>query len=149
MKDGYSGTPLFRKLGIKPGHRVEGLWAPAHLPRLLGTLPEGVRLETDPDPSRAAGASERPGVDVVVVFVQTPAELQERLPFAKRLLAWDGGLWVAWPKAGSALDQGVREDDVRRYALQAGLVDNKVCAIDGDWSGLRLVYRKKDRPSTR
>ena len=147
MKDafGYSGTLLFRKLGIKAGHRVLTLWAPAHFARLLGELPEGVRVVAKAKPRPAAGARVRRD-DVVVVFVTSDEGLARRLPYAQRFLAWDGGLWVAWPKAGSALDSGVREDHVRRRALEAGLVDNKVCAIDGDWSGLRLVYRKKDRP---
>ena len=143
---GYSGTPLARKLGIKPGHRVATLGAPRHFPALLEDLPEGVRLEAEPAVPPSFEAPGARAFDVVVVFVRDEARLLEGLARARRLLAWDGGLWVAWPKGTSPLATSLREGDVRREALAEGLVDNKVCAIDADWSGLRLVYRKGDRP---
>ena len=143
---GYSGTPLPRKLGIKPGQRVATLSAPPHFPALLGDLPLGVRVEAEPSIPRSLEAAGARAFDVVVAFVRDQAELERRLPAAQRLLAWDGGLWIAWPKGSSPLASDLREDGVRSRALPLGLVDNKVCAVDQDWSGLRLVYRKENRP---
>jgi hypothetical protein len=143
---GYSGTPLARKLGIAAGHCVATFSAPDHLPELLGDLPSGVRLETNPKVPGSVDAAGARRCDVVITFVRSNEQLEAQLPRALRLLAWDGGLWVAWPKGTSPLAGDVREDDVRRVAFPLGLVDNKVCAIDQDWSGLRVVYRKENRP---
>lgn len=143
---GYSGTPLPRKLGIEAGQCVATFSAPDYLPELLGELPSGVSVEKDP---KVPGTTETAGArrcDVVIVFVRSNEELEAELPRVLRLLAWDGGLWVAWPKGSSPLAGDVREGDVRRVAFPLGLVDNKVCAIDQDWSGLRVVYRKENRP---
>ena len=147
MMVGYSGTPLRRKLGIKPGHlvaftgdRSSDDGAPAHL-RTAATVADGidasVRLRTD---LRARGP-----YDVIVVFVRSEAQLARRFEQARARLATDGGLWVAWPKQSSALAADLREGHVRAHGLSTGLVDNKVCAIDDDWSGLRFVVRRKDR----
>ncbi len=137
---GYSGTPLPQKLGIKPGHRVALLGAPAGFGRVLGKLPEGVTLK--------AALSGRAPYDVIVFFVTTARELERRFaPVANRLEP-SGGLWVAWPKKASGVATDVTEDTVRKTALAAGLVDNKVCAIDDTWSGLRNVVRLADRPRT-
>jgi hypothetical protein len=144
---GYSGTPLVRKLGISAGHRVATFSAPEHLRELLGELPSAVRVEDDPQVPGSADARGGRRCDVVIAFVSSNRELEARLPRAQRLLAWDGGLWIAWPKGTSPLAGDVREDDVRRVAFPLGLVDNKVCAIDQDWSGLRLVHRKENRPT--
>ena len=143
---GYSGTPLPRKLGIREGHRVAVLSPPVDPAPLLGALPMGVRLEVDPLVPVSAEAEGGRSFDVILAFVRDRAELSLRLPLAQRLLAWNGGLWISWPKGSSRLASDLREDHVRRAALAAGLVDNKVCAVDHDWSGLRLVYRIVDRP---
>lgn len=141
MIAGYSGTPLGRKLGVKAGHRVALLGAPPRFDTLL-ELPDAVILDAEPRvPSSFARTH-----DVVIVFVRDRPTLKRGLARAHRLLAWNGGLWVAWPKATSPLATDVREGDVREHGLAAGLVDNKVCAVDADWSGLRFVYRLKDRP---
>ena len=132
---GYSGTPLPRKLGLKPGMQVAWLGAPAHFPGLLGPLPAGVRLKT-----RAAAP-----LDLVVLFVTRRAELARRLPALRRAVAPDGAVWAAWPKRASGVDTDVTEDVVRDVALPLGLVDVKVCAIDETWSGLKLVIRKELR----
>jgi len=129
---GYSGTPLLKKLGIADGHRVAILDGPDPLPGELS----GVEA-----PSRLAG---RP-FDVIVVFVTSRAALQRRFAQAVRHLASAGGLWVAWPKRASGVATDVTENTVREVALAAGLVDNKVCAIDEVWSGLRCVVRLADR----
>jgi hypothetical protein len=135
---GYSGTPLPQKLGIKPAHKVALLGAPAGFARVLGTLPAGVKT--------VSALDGRAPYDVIVLFVTTAAELARRfVPTAKRLEP-SGGFWVAWPKKASGVPTDVTEDLVRAVALEAGLVDNKVCAIDDTWSGLRNVVRLADRP---
>ena len=138
MSAGYSGTPLPRKLGIKEGHSVATLGAPTHFQSLLDPLPASVRVRSD---LRAKGL-----FDVLVAFVRSEAELRSRFDRARGRLDPFGGLWVAWPKQSSALATGLRESHVRSYGLSTGLVDNKICAIDQNWSGLRFVVRKADRP---
>jgi len=96
-----------------------------------------VRIRTD---LRARGP-----YDVVIVFVRSEAELIRRFEQARAQLAQVGGLWVAWPKQSSPFATKLRESHVRAYGLSTGLVDNKVCAIDEDWSGLRFVVRRRDR----
>ncbi len=113
---GYSGTPLAQKLGVKSGHRLGVLGAPAGFDAVLAqTLPLAVTVR-----QRASGS-----LDV------------------------DGGLWIAWPKKASGLPTDVSEDTVRELFLPTGLVDNKVCAIDDVWSGLRVVWRKDRRDALR
>lgn len=131
---GYSGTPLPVKLGIKPGRRVAVLGAPA----TPSVVPEGMQ---------AADALGGGTFDVIVVFVRSRADLVRGFGDAKRALDPAGGLWIAWPKRASGVPTDLTEDVIREVALAAGLVDNKVCAIDATWSGLRLVYRVKDRPA--
>jgi len=135
---GYSATPLPQKLGIKPLHSVALLGAPAGFARVLGTLPAGVKT--------VSALEGRAPFDVIVLFVTSAAELTRRfVPTAKRLEP-SGGFWVAWPKKASGVPTDVTENLVRAVALEAGLVDNKVCAIDDTWSGLRNVVRLVDRP---
>jgi hypothetical protein len=136
---GYSGTSLPRKLGIKEGHLVGLRSAPPDFEATLGELPDGVSLR-----GRVQGRN-----DVIVAFFDRRAELERRFEALKRALDPDGGLWIAWPKRASGVKTDVTEDDVRNLALAKGLVDNKVCAIDETWSGLRLVYRVADRPALR
>jgi hypothetical protein len=135
---GYSGTPLVRKLGIKPDARLALIGAPDDFDATLGELPPGVRVRR----RLGAGAS----FDVIVAFHVRRAELERRLPALAAALDPAGGLWLAWPKRASGVSSDVTEDVVRGIGLGAGLVDNKVCAIDQVWSGLRLVYRLRDRP---
>jgi hypothetical protein len=133
---GYSATPLARKLGIKSGHVIALLDAPPTLPELLAPLPE----ETDVRTSLEGGP-----FDVVVCFTTKRADLVRRVAQVQPVLAVAGGLWIAWPKKASKLPTEVTEDTVREVALPVGLVDNKVCAIDETWSGLRLVLRRELR----
>jgi hypothetical protein len=135
---GYSGTPLPQKLGIKPGSRLALAAAPAGFAETLGQLPDGVKSS---DAERAKGP-----FDVIVAFVQSRKEFERRFPALKQKLEPSGGLWIAWPKKASKLATDMTEDVVRAVGLPGGLVDNKVCAIDEVWSGLRLVYRLADRP---
>jgi len=134
---GYSGTPLVRKLGIKPQARLGLISAPEDFLVLLGELPEDVSVR-----SRARGP-----LEVIVAFFLDRSELVRRLPALKAALDQAGGLWIAWPKRASGVATDVTENVVRELGLAAGLVDNKICAIDGTWSGLRLVYRLRDRTS--
>jgi hypothetical protein len=135
---GYSGTPLPRKLGIRDGHRVLLAGAPADFD--LGDLP-AVDLH-DVDVQRRAG---RAPYDVIVAFTPDRSTLDRRFPALARRLVTNGGLWVAWPKRSSGVATDLDENVVREVGLAAGLVDNKVCAVDATWSGLRFVVRLRDR----
>jgi hypothetical protein len=126
---GYSGTPLPKKLGIKPGHRV-----------LLLGAPEGFELE-GVQPVRSL----RGQADVILSFHVERADLAKRMPALRRAMVQNGGLWIAWPKQASKVPTDLTENVVRDLALANALVDNKVAAIDQVWSGLRLVIRVKDR----
>jgi hypothetical protein len=136
---GYSGTPLVKKLGIKEEARLALLGAPDGFDATLGALPAGVEVRT-----RAQGT-----FDVVICFLTARRDLERRFPALMKALDPDGGLWIAWPKRASGVTTDVTEDTVREVALAHGLVDNKVCAVDDVWSGLRLVYRVSDRPGLR
>ncbi|MET0627851.1 MAG: DUF3052 domain-containing protein [Acidimicrobiia bacterium] len=133
---GYSGTPLPRKLGIGEGARVAIVAPPAGFDGVLGALPSGVQVR-----HQARGR-----LDVIVFFVTRRAELARRFPAFARALEPSGGLWVAWPKKTSGVATDLGFDVVQTVGLDHGLVDNKVCAINGSWSGLRFVYRLADRP---
>ena len=133
---GYSATPLPKKLGIKPDCRLALVNAPGGFAQTLGELPPGVT-------PRAMG---RGTYDVIVLFAASAEALARALPAARLRLDPAGGLWVAWPKKTSGIRTDITETEVRGRGLDAGLVDNKVCAIDDTWSGLRFVVRLKDRP---
>src|SRR5438874_5874804 len=124
---GYSGTPLVKKLGIKPSSRVALLAAPPDFDSLLTPLPEDVAPQS---------TLEGPAFDVIVQFVERRADLEERFSDLLGHLAPAGGLWIAWPKKASKRPTDLTEDVIREIALAAGVVDNKVCAIDAVWSGL-------------
>jgi hypothetical protein len=133
---GYSGTPLPKKLGIKAGARVGVISAPLGFEETLGELP----------PDVAVRRALRGPLDVIVFFTRRRAELQRRLPALKAALEPDGGgLWLCWPKRASGLETDLGDAAVRELGLASGLVDNKVCAVDETWSGLRFVYRLNDR----
>lgn len=143
---GYSGTPLARKLGIGAGDRLVTLHAPDHFPDLLGDLLDGVTVERDPPFPEGPPDPVEHGRDVVVLFARDASVLARDLEPARGLLAWDGGLWIAWPKGSSPLASDLGKFEVMRAGHELGLVDNKICAVDEDWSGLRMVYRREDRP---
>lgn len=111
------------------------VWAPDGFRSLLGSLPEGAEVV------------ERPGepVDVVLLFVTRQDDLQNRFGELAEMLTPAGGLWVAWPKKSSKIVNDLSFETVQGIGLEEGLVDNKSCAVDGDWQGLRFVYRKRDR----
>lgn len=134
---GYSGTPLPQKLGIKDNHKVAIIGAPTGFADTLGTLPAGASVAT-----KLAG---KQPLDVVIVFVKQRAELAGAIERARPRMAPAAGLWIAWPKKSSGVATDMTEQVIRDVALPTGLVDNKVCAIDETWSGLRLVIRKELR----
>lgn len=133
---GYSGTPLARKLGVKPSSHVVALRAPERYASLLEPVPDGVVF----------GRSVGPRTDIVHVFVSRRVELERDLVALRGKLRADAALWVSWPKKASGVPTDVTEDVVRAVALPLGLVDIKVCAVDDVWSGLKLVIRKELRP---
>jgi hypothetical protein len=134
---GYSGTPLPKKLGIKEGHKVAVICAPSGFIRSLGALPAGAVIE--------ARYSAKTRFDVIVAFVLSRAQLKGEIIAARSHMTPAAGFWIAWPKKTSGVATDVTENVVRELALPTGLVDNKVCAIDETWSGLRLVIRRELR----
>ena len=129
---GYSGTPQARKLGLKPGQRVR-----------LDQPPPGWRL-TDPPPGLEFTGAAGPA-DVVIAFFGAAHELPARLPALVRRIFPDGGLWIAWPRRAGGHDSDITDNVIREHALPLGVVDVKVAAIDNDWSGLRVVWRRENR----
>jgi hypothetical protein len=128
---GYAPTPQARKLGLKPGLRVAvdgapGNWALAD--------PPDVRFVSGAEPA-----------DVIVSFVRAAADLEDRIDAAAHRIFPDGALWIAWPRRAAGHSSDVTENDVRAAALPRGLVDVKVAAIDDDWSGLKIVWRREER----
>jgi hypothetical protein len=128
VQAGYSDTPLRRKLGIKPGARVVALGAPDGFDAALAHPAIAHRL---------AGR-----FDVIVCFVTSRQALERRLPALLRAREERGTIWIAWPKRASGVATDLADTLVREAVLETGLVDNKVCAIDEEWSGLRFVARR-------
>jgi hypothetical protein len=134
MSAGYSGTPLASKLGIRPGHRLMLLGAPAGF--AIPDLPDGVAVVR-----QARGTA-----DVIVSFHTEFRDYARRLPKLRACMEPASGLWIAWPKRASKVPTDLSDVVIRDFALRTPeLVDNKVCAIDETWSGLRLVIRLKHR----
>lgn len=133
----YSGTPLPRKLGIGEGDEIALIGAPEWLEDSLRAVPDIASVHTD--------LVNDARYDVIVAFVTERAELEAELPRLRARMAPACGLWIAWPKRASGQPTDMTDDVVREVALPTGLVDNKVCAIDGTWSGLRLVIRRELR----
>ena len=127
----YSGTPLAKKLGIKPGAVVVLIGAPDRFEATLGDLPEGVVLRR----------GNRGAREMTIWFEASAASLRKRFAAVAKAVG-ESVLWIAWPKGSSAIESDLSEGEVRAIALGAGLVDSKVCAIDEDWSGLRFTRRR-------
>lgn len=128
---GYAGTPLPRKLGIRAGSVLALLGAPADFERVLGKLPEEVRVRKD-----ARGRA-----DVIILFAKSQADLDRRFLTAARALAEGGKLWIAWRKKSSGVVTDLTQKEVRAFGLDAGFVDYKISAIDQIWSGLCFARR--------
>ena len=135
MTAGYSGTPLAKKLGIKPGTVLLPVHAPVNYLALINPLPENVTV-------RRIVIED---LDLIHLFTKTRAELIELLDLYKTKIKQNGAIWVSWPKKTSGIPSEITEDTVREVALPMGLVDIKVCAVDDTWSGLKLVIRKELR----
>ena len=132
---GYSGTPLVKKLGIKEDCNAVFVYAPKGFEREL-ELPAGVTIKANP----------KQPIDFVLLFVKKKQELEKAfLRYALRLKP-TGMLWVSWPKKSSGVSTDLTENVVRDVGLAKGMVDVKVCAVDEVWSGLKFVFRLKDRP---
>ena len=150
MTAGYSGTPLPKKLGIRPGMRAAAVNAPKQYTSLLG-----------PSDGISIGSRLAPDLDFLHAFFRSADELAAAFPRLKKAIAKDGILWISWPKKNRAglkprrrlkpasesdrLSSDLSENAVRSIGLANGLVDVKVCAVDEDWSGLKFVYRLEDR----
>lgn len=132
---GYSGTPLAKKLGIKQGTKLMLVNAPDHYFSLFSDMPTDVILVND------AGELK----DIIHVFTKSKAEYMALLPQMKTQMVQNGMIWISWPKKASKVPTDITEDVIRNYALQIGLVDVKVCAVDEVWSGLKLMIRLADR----
>jgi hypothetical protein len=129
---GQSGTPLPRKLGIKPGSIVECIGAPRGFRATLGDLPEGARVRARPGR----------GLDLLVWFPRSRADLRRDAPRVARRVTTGISMWIAWPKRSSGVVTDLSGDEVRSVGLANGLVDYKVCAIDATWSGLKFARRR-------
>lgn len=132
---GYSGTPLAKKLGIKPGCRLCPLNAPREYRKLLEPLPSEVRFESGVGPS----------TDIVHVFETQRERLASTLADLRRQISTEAAIWVSWPKKSAHVATTITEDTIRTLALPLGFVDIKVCAVTDVWSGLKLVVRKSLR----
>jgi hypothetical protein len=135
---GYSGTPLVRKLGLKPGMRVLLLDAPANYWTLVGGTPDALGV-------LEVRATSREAVDFTHLFATSPSALKRHLSVARRRMAQNGFVWASWPKRSAGTATGIGRDDVMRAGKDAGLVDVKVCAVDGTWSGLKFVIPRAAR----
>lgn len=157
---GYSGTPLWKKLGIRADQRLVVFGGPEDYEELIAPSPEGVLSEASPSD---ASPTEGPSLDALLpegvvlsskmeseasfihLFVQQRKALEQRLPACVRHLSKQGALWISWPKKAAKVKTDLDGNVVRRTGLEAGLVDVKVCAIDATWSGLKFVFRLVDR----
>ena len=134
---GYSGTPLTKKLGIKEGSRVALVNAPKDFQSELKDLPDGVQFLKPTTKS----------LDIILFFVLSERALAKDFSKLAARLTSNGMIWIAWPKKSSGVATDLSFESVQRIGLDAGLVDVKICAVDETWSGLKFVYRLKDRSS--
>ena len=135
MAIGYSGNPLFRKLGLREGFHVKLFHAPDNYRQLIPEIYDKLIIheQTGKD------------LDFIHFFPKNLDELEKFLPILKTEIKKSGMIWISWYKTSSGMKTELSENLIRGTALAVGLVDIKVCAIDEDWSGLKLVYRLKDR----
>jgi hypothetical protein len=132
---GYSGTPLQKKLGIKPGMKIYVSHAPKEYFDWISPIPEDVSIATKPGK----------GTAFIHLFVQDRKVFENEFRMLMKNLTKEGMLWVSWPKKSSRMETDLDENIIREFGLKEGLVDVKVCAVDAVWSGLKFVYRIKDR----
>jgi hypothetical protein len=135
---GYSGTPLARKLGFKQGYRAGFVNPPKAFQKELDPLPDDVEIIEGNLPKQ---------LDLIILFTDSQRSLKKEFQGLARKLAQNGMLWIAWPKKASGVATDLSDNSVRQIGLDFGLVDVKVCAVNEIWSGLKFVYRLKDRTS--
>jgi hypothetical protein len=135
---GYSGTPLVKKLGFKAGFRAGLVNSPKEFQKELAPLPDDVTI--------SAGTAAKQ-LDLIILFADSQKTLKRDFPKLARRLVDNGMLWIAWPKKASGIVTDLSENIIRDIGLEAGMVDVKVCAVSDVWSGLKFVYRLKDRNS--
>jgi len=131
---GYSATPLLKKLGLRENHVIYTYHAPEKYFNWLAPLPRGVVKKNKGE-----------GFDFIHVFVMRQQEFEKEFTKGMKNLKKDGMLWVSWPKKASKIPTTLDENVIRNFGLEQGLVDVKVCAVDDVWSGLKFVFRVKDR----
>lgn len=131
---GNSDTPLVKKLGIRQGFLLKAVNPPAHYFNLLVPLPRSSQF-----------TEAEKGIDFIHAFFVKEKQLRELLPVLRRQVKREGMIWVSWPTQASQVPSELDENMIRNYALELGLVDVKVCAVDDIWSGLKLVHRLKSR----
>jgi hypothetical protein len=135
MPAGYSGKPLYQKLGIKPGQRICVIGAPADYDTIIEGSVSGMTVTSDA----------RLKADMAHIFETRHSALAKKLPSLIKAIAPDGAIWVSWPKKSSRVATDITEDVIRTVALPLGLVDVKVCAVNETWSALKLVIRRERR----
>ncbi len=133
---GYSSTPLAKKLGIKEDFKIILLNQPDYYINLFERLPSNIEF---------VDLQNEDQIDFIHFFTKSEQELQRKILDLKSKLKPTGMIWVSWPKKASKVPTDVDDSVVRRIGLESGLVDVKVCAVDGIWSGLKFVFRLKDR----
>jgi hypothetical protein len=132
---GYSGTQLAKKLGVKGDFHIDLVNAPEYYLGLFTDLPASLYFENDKDAK----------IDLIHFFTKSQEEYRSILPQLKTRIRPNGSIWISWPKKSSKVPTDITEDIIRNFALQTGLVDIKVCAVDEIWSGLKLVIPVKER----
>ena len=137
---GYSGTPLTKKLGIKPAMTFYVMGAPQEYEQWLGSLPDGALLVYKFPKSQ---------IEAAHFFLYERYKLHRELEILRDQLTQNGFVWISWPKKASKVPTDITEDVIREVALPMGFVDIKVCAVSEIWSGLKLVIRKSERLSTK
>ncbi len=137
MTNGYSGTPLAKKLGIKDGFHIQVFGAPKPYLEFFRDFPEEVQ-------EHSPGPLEEP-IDFLHLFVTTRDDLETFFAIAKANMKPNAILWISWPKKSSKIETELDKGTIRQFGLDGGLVDTKVAAIDADWSGHKFVIRVKDR----
>lgn len=132
---GYSGTPLAKKLGIKQGFKIRSFNQPDYYYNLFSDLPSGIKEHTDKKSKK----------DFIRYFALNTTQLSKDIKQLRQEIEENGMIWISWYKKAAKIETDLNEDIIRNIALNNGLVDVKVCAIDKLWSGLKLVIRLKDR----
>ena len=133
---GYSGTPLWKKLGYKADVSAHIDGGPRNYCSLLA-LPVDVQVKWLTHP--------KSDIEFVHLFATSTSDLKAKLKSYRTKIVPDGVIWVSWPKKSSGVKTDITEDTIRDVALPMGLVDIKVCAVDEVWSGLKLMIRKEQR----